>query len=203
MYCPSHFQLNDRNAQLAYIKQHSFGQLITTYQGQLEINQLPFLLDEAGEFLYAHVAKANTHWQCLCDADDLKVCFSGANAYISPNWYADKGNVPTWNFMSVQVSGHATLLNDCELLNLLNRLSEMHESQFETPWTIKKMDTKKLSAMLKAIVGFKISIESIEGKAKLSQNKSPTEIQSLIHGLEQQEDYNSNQVAQWMKQFNF
>ena len=201
MYRPKHFQLNDHQAQLEFIQQNSFGTLITCFDGMLEVNQLPFILDDSGEFLLAHCAKANLHWQQLEQAADLRVCFDGPNAYISPNWYSDsKKNVPTWNFVSLQVSGKANLMTEAELIDLLDKLSQKHEAQFESPWTIDKLSAEQLERMSKAIVGFRISIDEIEGKAKLSQNKSEHEIQNLINGLSNQKDIGSQQILEWMKQ---
>jgi len=201
MYRPTHFQLNERNAQLDFIRQNSFASLISCYQGQLEINQLPFLLDETGNYLLGHLAKNNSHWRQLEQADDLKVCFDGANAYISPNWYSDsKKNVPTWNFVSVQVSGKASLLSEVALIDLLDKLSQKHEAKFEIPWTIDKLSEQQLSAMSKAIIGIKVSIDKIEGKAKLSQNKNEVELKCLVDGLKMQKDFGSQQITQMMRE---
>ena len=200
MYKPSHFEFNDRQAQLEFIEEYSFGSLITCYDGKLEINQLPFLIDDSGEYLLAHCAKANFHWQQLEQAKDLRVCFDGPNAYISPNWYSDsKKNVPTWNYIGLQVTGRASLMSNSELIELLDKLSQKHEAQFEMPWTINKLDPEQLARMSKAIVGIKISIDSIEGKAKLSQNKSAQELANLLEGLSSQTGVGSKGVLEWMK----
>jgi len=200
MYRPNHFNFGEHKEQLEFIKQFSFGTLITCFNGKLEINQLPFILDESGQFLLAHCAKANLHWQHLEQAKDLRVCFDGPNAYISPNWYSDSTkNVPTWNFLSVQVTGKATLMKNEELIDLLDKLSQKHEAQFETPWTIDKLSSEQLGRMSKAIVGIKISINAIEGKAKLSQNKVGLEKQNIMNGLSQQKDTGSQAILEWMR----
>jgi len=200
MYIPKHFQMNDTSEQLDFIRQYSFGDLITTYQGKLEINHAPFLLADNDEYLLVHFARNNPHWQVVEKADELKVCFKGPDCYISPNWYTEPAkNVPTWNFLSVQVTGHASLMSDDELIHLLDQLSQKHEAQFSHPWTIEKLSEQQLAAMVKAIVGVKISIEKISGKAKLSQNKSQREITSLLDGLAKQADFGSRAVLEWMK----
>jgi transcriptional regulator len=200
MYRPNHFQLNEHLAQLEFINQNGFGSLITCFNGKIQVNQLPFILDQSGKYLMAHCAKANLHWQQLEQATDLRVCFDGPNAYISPSWYSDpKKNVPTWNFVSLQVRGKAALMNQSELIELLDQLSQKHEAQFESPWTIDKLSEEQLQRMSKAIVGFKISIDEIEGKAKLSQNKSKEEKQNLMNGLSEQKDPGSQQILKWMK----
>lgn len=200
MYLPSHFQITDRELMIELIRQYSFGTLVTSFQNKLEINQAPFLVDQEGKNIFCHLAKANMHWDLITDAEDLKVCFSGPDSYISPNWYLNPvNNVPTWNFIHLQVSGRASLLNEGELLVLLEQLTQKHEAEFEQPWTIDKMSEKKLKAMLKAIVGIKISIDDIQGKAKLSQNKPKEDLESLIKGLKDQDKNNAQQIAYWMK----
>lgn len=198
MYIPSHFTL-DQAAQLSLIKQYPFAELISYHKGNLEVNQLPFLLSEDNRFLLGHVAKNNEHWKALEDADELRVCFHGPNTYISPTWYKNNQNVPTWNYTSVQVTGKASLLQRIELIDLLDKLSQVHEAKFEQPWTINKLSEKRLNAMCNAIVGFKIKITGIEGKAKLSQNKSKDEVNNLIDRLNAQGDYQSIRVANEMK----
>jgi transcriptional regulator len=198
VYIPPNFQIKDKKAQFDFIHHYGFGDLITTLDNKLEINHAPFLLDESNEMLLCHLARANNHWQLVEKADDLRVCFKGPDAYISPNWYADNKNVPTWNFLSVQVTGKAQLMTESELVDLLIRLSQKHEAKFARPWTIDKMPEGRFNAMLKAIVGIKISIDHIEGKAKLSQNKSAQEQQDLIAGLSGESDAGSKAVLDWM-----
>lgn len=151
------------------------------------------------QFLLCHLAKMNNHWKIIEKVNDLKVIFKGPDCYISPSWFSDPNNVPTWNYVSIQVSGEAFLMNDDELMFLLNKLSEKHESRFEQPWTIQKMDEKKLNAMKNAIVGIKISIDSISAKAKLSQNKSDESFSELALGLSDVEDANTKKVLELMK----
>lgn len=200
MYLPTHFKITEQQLLIRLIQQYSFGTLVTSYQNKLEVNQAPFLVDEKNENIICHLAKTNNHWELVTKADDLKVCFSGPDAYVSPNWYSEPmNNVPTWNFIHIQVSGKAKLLDEKELVVLLEKLSDKHESQFEQPWKIEKMEPKKFKAMLKAIVGIEISIDSIEGKAKLSQNKLEKERELLIEKLSQQNNRNSQSIANWMK----
>ena len=198
MYIPKHFNLSERTRQLEFIEKNGFGDLVTCLDNQLQINQAPFLLDESKQYLLCHLAKMNSHWQTIEQVDDLTVCFKGPDCYISPSWNSNPNNVPTWNYVSVQVSGKATLMNDAELVELLEKLSGKHEAQFDNPWTVDKMDEKKFTAMRRAIVGIKISIDAIEAKAKLSQNKSESDFNELINGLAKQTDSDSQKVLELM-----
>lgn len=199
MYIPKHFSFTDKDSLLSFIEQYSFGDLVTCVDGVLDINHLPFLVNKEQNCLLTHVAKQNPHWQLVEKVQDLKVVFHGPDAYISPNWYSHNKNVPTWNFLSVQVKGSASLLTQEQLVELLDQLSQKHEAQFTNPWKIDKMAPSQLEAMCRAIVGIKIEILDIQGKAKLSQNKPESEVQRLIDGLQQQQDEKSKQVSEWMK----
>lgn len=203
MYIPKHFQFTDREAQLAFIQQFNFADLVVYYNNKLEINQFPFLLTSDGKYLLTHLAKSNEQWKALENADAIVVNFRGPNAYISPNWYIDtEKNVPTWNFLNVQVSGKASILTEDELYDLLDQLSQKHEADIATPWRINKLSDKRLKSMMKAIVGVKISIDAIQGKAKLSQNKSQGDIEQLVASLKLRSDNNSAEIAEWIKQAN-
>ncbi|TQV73983.1 FMN-binding negative transcriptional regulator [Aliikangiella marina] len=199
MYIPKHFNLESRESQLKFIRQNSFGDIVTCFNNQLEINHAPFLVDDSDNFLLCHLAKMNNHWKFIEKVDDLKVLFKGPDCYISPSWSSNPNTVPTWNYVSIQVSGTATIIDDEQLIELLENLSQQHEAQFERPWTIAKMEPRKFTAMRKAIVGLKISIDSIEAKVKLSQNKTSEELNELTEGLSKMNDENSQKILTLMQ----
>jgi transcriptional regulator len=198
MYIPKQFNMEDQNEVLDFIEENSFGELITTAHGNLKANHLPFLLDRKENLLLGHFARSNDHWRELESAEDLLVIFQGPNSYITPSWYESEQMVPTWNFVSVHVKGKARLVSDNELLDLVSRLSDKHESQFDKPWKLSKVSDKKLAALLAAIVGFKIDIEQVSGKAKLSQNRTEADQKGVIKGLQSMQDPLAKQVARLM-----
>ncbi len=198
MYTPTHFEVDSATAKFEMINSNPFATLITSNRGNLEISQLPFLLSEDNKYLLTHLAKKNMQWESVSTAEDLRVLFQGPNAYISPGWYSDPQNVPTWNYVTVEVKGHAELMSNEQTIDLLDKLSQKHEAQFKPPWRIDKLSKKKLNAMVNAIVGVRISIDKLSGKAKLSQNKSNIQRRELIAGLNKQEDVMSQQIANLM-----
>jgi transcriptional regulator len=201
MYIPKYFEMKDDSDIFDFIENNSFGELITTRQGELIASHLPFLLDINERALLGHFARANNHWQELESADDLMVIFQGPNAYISPSWYDTEQMVPTWNYVAVQVKGTTSLLAENKTLDLLSRLTAKHENQFDNPWRLDLLSDRKLATMLKAIVGFRIDIEQVSAKAKLSQNRTEADRNGAIEGLKsQQDDRPTMQVAAWMQQ---
>ncbi len=195
MYIPKVFEIENKAELFAFIEQWSFGSLITTQKGELFVNQVPFVLDSSQNKLYGHLAVKNPQLALLEKADDLAVIFNGVNAYISPSWYISQEMVPTWNFESVQVSGRARILDKDELFTVLTKLTEKHESLFNKPWTMNELSESRLNSLMKMITGFEIDISHIQGKSKLSQNRSIEDREAVVSGLRLQKDTMSQLVA--------
>ena len=195
MYLPKAFEIENKAELFEFIEQWSFGSLITTQKGELFVNQVPFVLDSSQNKLYGHLAVKNPQLALLEKADDLAVIFNGVNAYISPSWYISQEMVPTWNFESVQVSGRAKIIDKDELFTVLTKLTEKHESLFNKPWTMNELSEFRLNSMMKMITGFEIDISRIQGKSKLSQNRSIEDRAAVVSGLRAQQDNMSQLVA--------
>lgn len=179
MYIPSHFKIDDREIMDQFIRDNSFGVLVSLEDGAPVASHLPFHYHEDGTLL-CHVAKANPQWRDL-EGQKVLIIFPGPHAYVSPTWYEGAG-VPTWNYQAVHVVGEASSFQDEDrLTELVRTLSALHESGSETPWE-GEFDTR----MLKAIVGIQIRIEQIQGKFKLSQNKSSQDRRNVIDQLDKQ-----------------
>jgi transcriptional regulator len=106
----------------------------------------------------------------------VMVVFRGAEAYISPNWYPSKHEthrlVPTWNYEVVHVHGQIRIRDDeAYVRGVVARLTRRHESAEPKPWKMGDSAPDYIDGMLKAIVGIEITIERLEGKSKLSQNR--------------------------------
>jgi len=198
MHIPSLFKMKQQ-ACYEFLSEHSFGQLISCQQGKISQSYLPFIIDKDNSCLYAHLAMQNPQLNSLENADAVTATFLGNDCYISPNWYLSEQQVPTWNYQAVEISGKAMLLDKDETLKIIDQLSQRHESQFEDPWLIGKLSKKKLNAMLKAIVGVKIEIISINGYSKMSQNKNVSDQRGVVGGLLSQTDHASFQVANIIK----
>ncbi|MBA54058.1 MAG: transcriptional regulator [Pseudomonadales bacterium] len=200
MYIPKSFSVTDQAMVFDWIEQWSFGKLVTCQRGRLEVNSYPFFLDRDKGELLAHMARDNNQWQSLIMADDLVVCFDGPHGYVSPRWYSRPDGVPTWNFVSVQVSGRAELIKtEAESISVLERLSEFNEEHYGEGWRLSELDHNLLPVMLKALVFFRIKIEKIEAKAKLSQNRSKMDQVGVIQKLMAKPSTEQQTLAALMK----
>lgn len=181
MYTPTAFSGSDTARLHDLVERHSFGTLIATGdQGELEIAHLPFLLDRgAGALgrLRVHVARANPIWSLALRARQLVAVFAGPHGYVSPRWYQDPTtSVPTWNYVVVHAHGRAEgPLPGRELLALISDLTNLHERGAAAPWRLGTLDPAARDELAGEIVGLSIAIERLEGKLKLSQNRSPAD----------------------------
>ncbi len=143
---------------------------------------------EAGEgrlgTLYGHVAKANPHAKLLESRDESLAIFMGPHAYISATAYDSPRNVPTWNYMAVHAYGRAEILRDpATIRKRLGALVEKYEHNRGRPWDLQGAGESFLTQQMQSIVSFRIEISRLEGKAKLSQNRSPSDRASVMNQL--------------------
>jgi transcriptional regulator len=203
MYRPHAFAVEDRTRAEALIDAIAFGTLASVAQGRIVTSHLPLLLDRSANVLRGHFAKANPHWRALDPNLDVLVTFVGPNAYVSPSWYRSAGLVPTWNYVAIDVRGRIEILPErADRLAIVTALSARHERAFAKPWTIDKVPARSLDALLDAIVAFRIAIDTIEAKAKLSQNRLPADTEAVADALESQPGRSMpSDVAQLMRSF--
>jgi len=177
MYIPKSFSQNDRDTLFAFMQAHNFATLVSQGNNELMATHLPLMLDTTrGEYgtLLGHMAKANSHWKQMGRTEAL-VMFHGPHTYISPSWYEAHPSVPTWNYTVVHAHGIPQVIENLDVVRgMLEQLVNHHESGFPQPWTMDLPDDY-MDTMLKSIVAFEIPVTRLEGKFKLSQNRSETD----------------------------
>ncbi|RCW21922.1 PaiB family negative transcriptional regulator [Ciceribacter lividus] len=192
MYQPPHHREDRREVQHALIRSHPLGLLISSGEGGLLANPIPFRLVKTEEglgTLQAHMAKANPQWRALSGGAEVLIVFQGADHYITPSWYETKREtgkvVPTWNYAIVQVRGTVRVIEDSQWLRAqVGRLTDGHESKRMIPWAVGDAPDDFISVQLKGIVGIEVQITGIEGKWKVSQNRSEADRRGVAEGLE-------------------
>ena len=190
MYQPDHFVEDDPEILLAAMRAAPLATLIHAGRGELSADPVPMEVERTadGWRLTAHVARANPLWR-EADGQPVLVVFQGPQAYVSPNWYPSKAQhgkmVPTWNYAVVQVRGRLRAIDDPAWVQaLVTRLTERHEGTRGTPWHVADAPPDFIAATLRAIVGIEIEVERVEGKFKLSQNRSAEDRQGVVAGLD-------------------
>jgi transcriptional regulator len=188
LYVPPLFLPEDTAAMLELVEAHAFGTLVSAGPGGLQVSHIPFLLDREGDGairLLGHVAVANPHAQLLPQATQVLAIFQGPHGYVSPGWYAQHPAVPTWNYAVVHAHCKVRMMDEAELHDLLVRLSNKYEDGRPKPWRAAELPAPFVSSLLPAITGFELTVERLEGKFKLSQNR-PAEIPRVIDALERE-----------------
>ncbi len=195
MYVPGHFDASDLGFCHDVIRAYPFAPIITGTTA----SHVPFLLDaERGPSgtLVGHVAAANTHHADLTGSGGpALVVFTGPHAYVSPTWYDTQPAVPTWNYCVVHAVGSARLLDDEATRRYLARLA----AHFDSSWRFEALPADYQAKMVRGIVAFELEISRLEGKAKLSQNRSATDRQNVIAALEASAAPGDVEVARWMR----
>ncbi len=169
MYVPDHFREDRTDVLQQAVREIAFATLVTP---GLDANHLPMLLSDG--VLRGHVARANPVWKGG-DGEALAI-FLGPHAYVSPNWYPSKAEtgkaVPTWNYLTVHARGSIRWTQDADWLRAhVTALSDAHEAPREEPWKVGDAPASYIDALLRAIVGFELTVTGLEGKWKLSQNR--------------------------------
>ncbi len=192
MYQPPHHREDRREVQHALIRSHPLGLLISSGEGGLLANPIPFRLvntDLGMGTLQAHMARANPQWRALAAGAEVLIVFQGADHYVTPSWYETKREtgkvVPTWNYAIVQVRGTVRVIEDSQWLRAqVNRLTDGHESRRMIPWAVDDAPDDFITAQLKGIIGIEVPITAIEGKWKVSQNRNEADRRGVAEGLE-------------------
>ena len=206
MYTPRAFALDDLPELQQLIRHTRLAQLVTFGEHGLQASHLPLLLnpDEGPNgTLYGHLAKANRQWQDLQNGSEALVIFAGAEAYVSPGFYPAKAEhgkvVPTWNYLAVHAYGQAEVFTDAErLLTLVSAQTDRHENGRAQPWKVSDAPADYIDGMLKAIVGFALPIQRLQGKRKLSQNRSAADIAGVREGLAASFDVRDQTLARFI-----
>ena len=180
MHIPAAFRQDDLTQLHAQMRENPLAALVSHGASGLQASHLPLLLvAEEGEYgtLYGHFARANPQWQVFTEQPEALAIFSGADAYVSPSGYPSKAEhgkaVPTWNYISVHAHGQLDVFDDPERLRqLLAHMTAAHEGNQPKPWAMDDAPRDYIDSMLRAIVGFALPIQRLQGQWKLSQNRN-------------------------------
>ena len=189
MYVPHFNALDDLDALRAMVAAIGTAELVTVGpDGYPLATRLPVLWDE--DRLVLHIARANPHWRSVPVDGSVPglAVVTDAEGYVSPSWYASKAEhgrvVPTWNYSAVQLTGRVRRIEDPEWLRAaVTALTERHESRRELPWAVTDAPAAYVDKQLRAIVGLELAVERVEGKVKLSQNRSEEDRAGVVRGL--------------------
>jgi transcriptional regulator len=204
MYIPAHFAADPAEVD-QLLRHQGAADLVTLTDRGLVATFLPFLYVPPAEpaaastdgasargSLQGHLARSNDQWRLPAAGESL-VIVRGPDAYVSPSWYPSKAEhgrvVPTWNYVTAHVYGRLVVHDDPQWTeDLVRRLTARHEAGRARPWLVDDAPRPFIEGQLRAIVGIELEITRIEAKAKLSQNRSPADVEGVIAGLRERGD---------------
>ncbi|WP_457972199.1 FMN-binding negative transcriptional regulator [Arthrobacter sp. D1-17] len=190
MYTPAHFAASP-DAINGLLARPAAANLITATAQGILATMLPLIYEPSiGDHgaLHGHLARNNPQWSAPALGESMAI-LQGADAYISPSWYASKSEhgrvVPTWNYSTAHVYGNLVIHDDAAWLsNHVRRLTDLHEAGTDRPWSVDDAPERFISGQLRAIVGVELIISRIEGKTKLSQNRPDADVSGVVAGLQ-------------------
>src|SRR6478609_45313 len=188
MYLPKHFA-GDESVGREVMKAHSWALLMTTDEaGAPFATHLSLLWQDDGSehgSLIGHVARANPHWKLFERPAESLALFWGPHAYVSPTWYAPGPKVPTWNYVTVHAYGRPQIIEATPaVLMVLTRLAAQYEGSGAEAWGLGRLPPGNAAEQTRNIVAFRMPVERIETKLKLSQNRELADRHRVIEKLQ-------------------
>jgi transcriptional regulator len=186
MYIPNAFRVEDQDELLAFMRANSFATLVSVQAGIPVATHLPVVVEEADGVvtLTGHLAKANPQGQAFGAGEALAI-FHGPHAYISPSHYAAHESVPTWNYIAVHAYGVPEPLSAADskaaLEAMMAAMIDFYDPAYGARW--ESLSERYRDGMLRGVVGFRMAVTRLEGKAKLSQNRGTDDQHRVAHAL--------------------
>ncbi|MEO7362983.1 MAG: FMN-binding negative transcriptional regulator [Gemmatimonadaceae bacterium] len=224
MYIPTAFREENSETLLAFMRAHSFATVISTIDGVPFATHIPVGVEQRGDtvIVTGHVSKANAHVRAFSTAraerivgksiDDMAdvaisdtmslVIFSGPHAYVSPSAYDALESVPTWNYIAVHATGvlHSVLFNETpeDIETMLDTMIAQYDPAYGAQW--RDLPAKFRDGMMRGVVGFEMPVQQLEGKYKLSQNRSTHDQAAVQAMLATSDDVSARDVARAMQE---
>lgn len=181
------FRVSDEAVLLAHLAEFPFATIAGSVDGRAIIAHAPVVARRVGEGLALdfHLSRGAALAPALAAGFPAVAVSLATEAYVSPDWYEDRDSVPTWNYVSVEVEGPVSALDEAGTIALLDDLSALEEARLlpKKPWTRDKMSPGKFEGLLRGIVGMRMAVSRLEGTTKLSQNKTQADRVGVMAGL--------------------
>lgn len=198
MYIPSFNKFDDQQEAIRFMQRYSFATIVSVMDGLPVATHLPFLVKEKDGkiILQSHFAKVNPQATAIVNNRAL-VIFTEPHAYVSPKHYEKIESVPTWNYLAVHAYGECALLDsEEEKETVLQATIQNYEAEYLKQWNSLPDSFKK--NMMKGIVAFEITVDDLQAKKKLSQNKTEKERESIINELNNAGNTTESDLAAYM-----
>lgn len=214
MHTPAVFSEDDFDSIIDFIATNPLATLVAQTNNGIEACHIPLFWDNDSSksdaqhgYLYGHFARKNPIYQNALPDTSWLVIFQDSGHYITPNWYPSKAKthkeVPTWNYQSVHIQSNIELIEDPDKLKwILATMTAQQEIISDNPWSLDDAPANYIDAMCRAIIGFKLPIDTIQAQFKLSQNKTVENITGIINGLNEVNKHQASAMVQKVVKYN-
>ena len=167
------FHSKEHAKDIAFVRDRAFGTLVINAEPVPHIAHVPVLMSEDGAEVLIHLVRSNPIARALKAPLPARIAVTGPDGYISPDWYGVADQVPTWNYVAVQITGTLERLPQEEMRRVLDTQSAFYEERLapKAPWTTGKMTPEVLEKMMRMIVPCRMTVSDIAATWKLGQNK--------------------------------
>lgn len=200
MYKLPHFTETDQTKIVEFIHKNPFA-IITGFGKEYPVaSHIPIAIEEKEGrlFLHGHIMKKSDHHLAFEQNINVLVIFTGPHCYVSASWYTNPLGASTWNYMAVHAKGKIHFTDEAGTIKAIREVTERFEGK-DTAASFDKLSDEYINAMVKAIIGFTIEIETMDAVFKLSQNRDETSKKNIIAQLKQIGDENSAAIATEME----
>jgi transcriptional regulator len=198
MHPNSLFRLEDRAVLESLIEEIGFGMVFAQTPDGPRVAHVPLVSTGDGT-VHFHLARGNALTRHIAGTMALAV-INGPDAYVSPRWYADRAQVPTWNYVALELEGPVREMDYEGLHGLLEAIGERHEARIAAglPWRSEEVPQGLWDKLARGIVGFELEVRAWRPTFKLSQNKPAADRERIADALEAN---GSPAVAALMRRF--
>ncbi len=199
MYVPEYFNIRDMDTIMDFVSENGFALLLTASGDDVLNTLIPIIAkrNDSHVTLTGHMARANPHWK-TAEGKRSSILFLGPHHYISPRWYTIEKSVPTWNYSAVRMSGIFQTVSRAESKEIVMDLSKIYDPEWASLGKEKEQYYEK---MVDKIVGFRLNVQDIMCKMKLSQNRPVADRLKVIENLKKEKSSDAQMVAAMMEHY--
>ena len=191
MHVPTRFSPTEAATE-ELLEHHGAADLVTVTAEGLNATLVPFVYDRERRTMQGHLARSNPQWSRE-PLGEVLIVVRVPEAYVTPSWYASRSEhgrvVPTWNYVTAHVYGTLRVFEDPGWIRAsLRRLTEKHETGRTNPWTMDEAPASYIERHVRGVVGIEVEISRVDAKFKLSQDRTPADVDGVIEGLRRSGD---------------
>ena len=201
MYNLPHFSEENQDRVFDFMRKNSFVNIVG-FDGQYPVaTHVPVTVAREGAHfvLTGHMMRRTSHHKAMENNENVLVIFNGPHCYVSASWYVEKNVASTWNYIDVQAHGKIQFYDTETTKGIIENLTGQYESP-DSEAAFGRLPPEYVDRLVRAIVGFRVTVTAIENVFKLSQNRDKISRENIISQLLSQGDAGAHAIAAAMEE---